>query len=368
MIKFLDLQKINGQYKEALEEATNKVVQSGWYILGESVENFEQNFAAYCGAKHCIGVATGLDALVIILKAYKLLGKLKDGDEVIVPANTFIATVLAISANDLVPVFVEPKVSNFNIDVDLIEEAITDKTRVIMPVHLYGQAVDMQAINEIAQKHNLLVLEDAAQAHGAYSGDKRVGSWGNAAGFSFYPGKNLGALGDAGAITTNDDELANKMRILRNYGSEKKYHNQIIGMNSRLDAIQAAALSVKLPYLDQEIERRRNVAKRYSTEINNALIELPEWDQAGERHVFHLYVVRCKTRNHLQTYLRENGVETLIHYPIPPHKQEAYKEYNNLSFPLTEAIHEEVLSLPISPVMEKHEVDKVIEVMNAYAE
>lgn len=367
MIKFLDLQKINAQYQEELKAATANVIDSGWYILGNAVTQFEQDFAAYCTTKHCIGVANGLDALILVLRAYKLLGKLEEGDEVIVPANTFIATVLAVSANGLVPVFVEPKASTFNIDVDQIEQAITAKTKVIMPVHLYGQAVDMKAINEIAQKHDLLVLEDAAQAHGAYSGAKKVGTWGDAAGFSFYPGKNLGALGDGGAVTTNDDALAQQVRILRNYGSEKKYHNQVIGMNSRLDELQAALLSVKLQYLDKETERRRAIALRYSNEINNPLIELPQWNEEEWGHVFHLYVIRCQHRTELKEYLRENNIETVIHYPIPPHKQVAYKEWNEAVYPLTEAIHDEVLSIPVSPVLEMKEVDKVIKVMNAYA-
>ena len=368
MIKFLDLQKMNAQYQEELKAAAANVIDSGWYILGNAVTQFEQDFAAYCDVKHCIGVANGLDALILVLRAYKLLGKLEEGDEVIVPANTFIATVLAVSANGLVPVFVEPKASTFNLDVDQIEQAITAKTKVIMPVHLYGQAVDMKRVNEIAQKHDLLVLEDAAQAHGAYSGDKRVGGCGNAAGFSFYPGKNLGALGDGGAVTTNDDALAHQVRVLRNYGSEKKYHNQVVGTNSRLDELQAALLSVKLPYLDIETKRRRVIAKRYSTEIVNPLIKLPLWEQDKYGHVFHLYVICCKNRSHLQSYLSDNKIQTVIHYPIPPHKQEAYSQWNEDEYPLTEKIHNEVLSIPISPVMEIHEVDKVIEVMNAYAE
>lgn len=366
MIKFLDLQKINAQYQEELKEATANVIDSGWYILGNAVTQFEQDFAAYCDVKHCIGVANGLDALILVLRAYKLLGKLEEGDEVIVPANTFIATVLAVSANGLVPVFVEPKASTFNIDVDQIEQVITAKTKVIMPVHLYGQAVDMEAINEIAQKYNLLVLEDAAQAHGAYSGTKKVGAWGDATGFSFYPGKNLGALGDGGAVTTNDDALAQQVRILRNYGSEKKYHNQVVGMNSRLDELQAALLSVKLPYLDKETEKRRAIAVRYNNEINNPLIELPQWNQEEWSHVFHLYVIRCQHRTELKEYLLENKIETVIHYPIPPHKQVAYKEWNEAVYPLTEAIHDEVLSIPVSPVLEEEEVTEIIQRINNF--
>lgn len=367
MVKFLDIQKINAQYQDQLKAATAQVIDSGWYILGNAVDQFEADFAKYCQVKHCIGVANGLDALILVLRAYKLLGKLKEGDEVIVPANTFIATVLAVSENGLKPVFVEPDSATFNIDINKIEEAITAKTKVIMPVHLYGQAVDMEGVEKLAQAHNLLVLEDAAQAHGAYSGAQKVGAWGDAAGFSFYPGKNLGALGDGGAVTTNDDKLAKMVRILRNYGSEKKYHNQVVGMNSRLDELQAAFLSVKLPYLDKETEQRRAIATRYNNEINNPLIELPQWNEQAWEHVFHLYVIRCQHRTELQEYLNKNGIQTVIHYPIPPHKQTAYKEWNKHSYPLTEFIHDEVLSIPISPVLEKHEVDEVIEVMNAYA-
>lgn len=367
MIKFLDLQKINAQYQDELKAATAQVIDSGWYILGKAVQQFETDFASYCDAKHCIGVANGLDALILVLRAYKLLGKLEEGDEVIVPANTFIATVLAISENGLKPVFVEPNPTTFNIDLDKIEAAITTKTKVIMPVHLYGQAVDMERIMLLAQQHNLLVLEDAAQAHGAYSGAKKVGTWGNAAGFSFYPGKNLGALGDGGAVTTNDDELAKMVRILRNYGSEKKYHNQVIGMNSRLDELQAALLSVKLKYLDKETKRRRAIATQYNSEIKNPLITLPQWEQEVWGHVFHLYVIRCQHRTELQAYLNKNEIQTVIHYPVPPHKQKAYKAFNNDSYPLTEAIHAEVLSIPISPVLEMEEVTAVIQTINNFS-
>ncbi|BDS14668.1 DegT/DnrJ/EryC1/StrS family aminotransferase [Aureispira anguillae] len=366
MVKFLDLQKINAQYQDELKAVTAQIIDSGWYILGNSVAQFEADFAAYCKVKHCIGVANGLDALILVLRAYKMLGKLQDGDEVIVPANTFIATVLAISENGLVPVFVEPQEATFNINVAKIEAAISPKTKVIMPVHLYGQAVDMATVMSIAQKHNLLVLEDAAQAHGAYWGAKKTGNWGHAAGFSFYPGKNLGALGDGGAVTTNDDELAKMVRILRNYGSEKKYHNQVVGMNSRLDELQAGILSVKLAYLDQETKVRRAIAKRYNDEIKNPLITLPEWNQEEWGHVFHLYVIRCQHRTALQEYLSENEIQTVIHYPIPPHKQAAYQAWNEDSYPLTETIHEEVLSIPISPVLTEEEVTEVIQKINNF--
>ena len=366
MVNFLDLQKINAQYEPELSTAIQEVVQSGWYILGKAVEEFEQEFAAYCGAKYCLGVANGLDALILILNGYMELGKLQKGDEVIVPANTFIATVLAVSERGLKPIFVEPDPVTFNLNLELVEAAITSKTKAIMPVHLYGQAVDMGAVMELAEKHQLLVIEDAAQAHGAYSGHKRVGNWGHAAGFSFYPGKNLGALGDGGAITTNDEALYQVVKTLRNYGSEKKYHNQYIGINSRLDELQAAALSVKLQHLDKDTQKRRAVAKRYHQEIKNPAIQLPQWNMEQVEHVFHLYVIRIANRPHLQAYLEEKGIQTVVHYPIAPHQQAAYKAYNHLSLPLTEQLHQEVLSLPISPVLTSEEVDYVIESLNAY--
>lgn len=366
MIKFLDLQKINAQYETEINQAMENVLRSGWYILGKSVTTFEDNFAQYSGAKHCLGVANGLDALILILNGYIELGKLKQGDEIIVPANTFIATILAISKVGCVPVLVEPDETSFLLSANNIEAHITPKTKVIMPVHLYGQLVDMKAINTIAKKHNLLVIEDAAQAHGASDEGQVAGSCGDAAGFSFYPGKNLGALGDGGAITTNDDELAAIVRVLRNYGSEKKYHNQVVGVNSRLDEVQAAILDVKLKHLTKDTNRRRTIAKRYSTEIKNSNIALPQWDFEKENHVFHLYVIRSKNREKLQAYLAKHDIQTIVHYPIPPHKQKAYQSLNHLSFPITEQIHDEVLSLPISPVMEEKEVDFVIKTLNAY--
>ncbi|MGH1337123.1 MAG: DegT/DnrJ/EryC1/StrS family aminotransferase [Aureispira sp.] len=365
-VKFLDLQKINAQYEPALSAAIQEVVHSGWYILGKGVQQFEEEFAAYCGAQHCLGVANGLDALILILNGYLELGRLQKGDEVIVPANTFVATVLAVSERGLIPVFVEPDPVTFNINPTLLEAAITKKTKAIMPVHLYGQAVDMTAVLKVAEQYHLLVIEDAAQAHGAYSENKRVGSWGHAAGFSFYPGKNLGALGDGGAITTNDAELAQVVRALRNYGSEKKYHNQYIGINSRLDELQAAALSVKLQHLDADTQKRRSIASRYTQEIKNTAIQLPQWAVDKIEHVFHLYVIRTPNRTHLQAYLQEKGIQTVVHYPIAPHQQEAYKEYHHLSLPLTEQLHQEVLSLPISPVLTTEEVDYVIHSLNQY--
>ena len=367
MISFLDLKSINYQYRNELVEACTRVIDSGWYIAGKELATFEQSFANYCGTKCCIGVANGLDALTLSLRAWKVLGRLNEGDEIIVPANTYIASVLAITENHLVPIFVEPDAESFNISPEGIEAAITPKTRVILPVHLYGQLADMQVIMEIAERHGLLVLEDAAQAHGASLEGRKAGSWGHAAGFSFYPGKNLGALGDAGAITTNDTELAVTLRALRNYGSYEKYKNLYQGVNSRLDEIQAAMLRVKLTYLNQHTEYRRSIAKRYIEGITNPVIQMPRCSKNNEQHVWHLFVARCGQREALQDQLKIAGIETLIHYPIPPHKQKAYALFNDLSFPITEKIHSEVLSLPIGPTLSKHEVDSVIDVINNLA-
>ncbi|WP_298392519.1 DegT/DnrJ/EryC1/StrS aminotransferase family protein [Flavobacterium sp.] len=366
MIKFLDLQKLNLAYQEQFQEKMKLVLDKGWFILGDEVKSFESNFARYCNAKYCIGVGNGLDALVLLFKAYIQLGKLQKGDEVIVPANTYIASVLAVLQADLVPVLVEPKLETYNLNPDLIEAKITSKTKAILPVHLYGQLCEMDKINAIANKHNLLVIEDAAQAHGVFNNQQStIDNQQSSAAYSFYPGKNLGALGDGGAITTNDDELAKVLFSLRNYGSEKKYHNQFVGVNSRLDELQAAFLNVKLPNLDTDNENRRAIAKRYLSEIKNDKIILPQWDFSAN-HVFHLFVIRTKNRYDLQEYLLQNKIETVIHYPIPPHKQEAFPEWNHLSFPITEKIHNEVLSLPISPVMTDDEVSFVIEILNNY--
>lgn len=365
MIKFLDLKKINAPYETAFQEKLKSVLERGWYILGNEVAAFETNFASYCGTKYCIGVGNGFDALVLIFKAYIQMGKLQKGDEVIVPANTYIASILAILQADLVPVLVEPKLETYNINPDLIPEKITSKTKAILAVHLYGQLSDMNRINEIAIQNNLIVVEDAAQAHGAISEFRKSGNLSNAAAFSFYPGKNLGSLGDGGAVTTNDSELAKTIQSLRNYGSEEKYKNEFIGVNSRLDEIQAAFLSVKLPNLDAENAIRRAIAKRYLSEIKNDKIILPFWD-LSENHVFHLFVIRTENRDHLQEYLLENGIQTMIHYPVPPHKQKAFETWNNLSFPITEKIHNEVLSLPMSPVMTVEEVDFIIAILNKY--
>jgi len=365
MIKFLDLQKINAVYQESFQEKLKLVLDKGWFILGDEVKSFETNFANYCGTKYCITVGNGLDALVLIFKGYIQLGKLQKGDEVIVPANTYIASILAILQADLIPVLVEPRLETYNINPDLIVNKITSKTKAILAVHLYGQLAEMEKINATAKEHNLLVIEDAAQAHGAISNHLRAGNLSDASAFSFYPGKNLGALGDAGAITTNDESLANVLYSLRNYGSEKKYHNEFIGTNSRLDELQAAFLNVKLPHLDSDNEKRKAIAKRYLSEIKNDKIILPTWD-LSDNHVFHLFVIRTNNREQFQNYLSKNGIETMIHYPIPPHKQKAFATWNSLSFPITEQIHKEVLSLPISPIMTNEEVDFVIEIINSY--
>lgn len=372
MIPFLDLKNINAQYRDQLIEACTRVVDSGWYISGNELSLFEEQFAQYCGTKYAIGVANGLDALILTLRAWKELGKLRDGDEIIVPANTYIASILAISANGLIPVLVEPSLSTFNLDPIKTLEAITPKTKAILPVHLYGQLADMPALMTLAKEHNLLVLEDSAQAHGAEIAGKKAGSWGDASGFSFYPGKNLGALGDAGAITTNDAKLAEMLRALRNYGSHEKYKNLTIGTNSRLDEIQAAMLNVKLPHLTKEINHRRLIADMYLKGINNPAISLPliPKDDATEYlgHVWHLFVVRSESRDALQKHLLDNGVQTLIHYPIPPHKQQAYKEWNNKSYPISEKIHNEVLSLPIGPTLPLAHVREIIMACNTFTQ
>lgn len=369
MIPFLDLKSINSQYRAELIEACARVIDSGWYIGGNELAQFEQKFAEYCGVKFAIGVANGLDALILTLRAWKELGKLNDGDEVIVPSNTYIASILAITANNLTPVLVEPDINTYNIDLNKIEAAITPKTKVILPVHLYGQLAEMPAIMAIANKYNLLVLEDSAQSHGAEINGIKAGNWGDASGFSFYPGKNLGALGDAGAVTTNDEELAQMLRALRNYGSHEKYKNLVPGVNSRLDEIQAAMLDIKLKYLDQDIAHRREIAQLYLERIVNPLIKLPldhENAEKYQQHVWHLFVIRTEHREALQKYLAEEGVQTLIHYPIPPHKQQAYKEWNDLSYPVSEQIHAEVMSLPIGPTLSVEEAEKVIQICNNF--
>ena len=372
MIKFLDLKAVNEQYRSEIDSAIKRVLDSGWYLLGGEVSGFEQEFADYCGSEHCLGVANGLDALILILMAYREMGVMTEGDEVIVPANTYIASILAISRAGLKPVLVEPDECTYNLDPNLIESAITEKTKAIMAVHLYGQCAEMDPIHAIAKKHNLKVIEDAAQAHGATYRGRKAGSLCDAAGFSFYPGKNLGALGDGGAVTTNDADLAEAIKALRNYGSQVKYHNKYKGMNSRLDELQAAILRVKLKYLDTDTEKRRAVADYYLSHIPSSreatlslpkgICHLPHVADYGE-HVFHLFVVRAPQRDALAKHLAEKGIQTVIHYPIPPHRQEAYPELAGMNLPITEAIHREVLSLPISPVMGMDEVARVVEAL-----
>jgi len=397
MIKFLDLQKVTSSFEPELSSAIARVVKSGWFLLGEESAAFEKEFAEFIGSKHCIGTANGLDALRLILKAYIELGVMHEGDEIIAPANTFIATILAITDNRLKPVLVEPDIDTYNIDPALIEQAVTARTKAIIVVHLYGQACWSVEITEIAKKYNLKIIEDNAQAAGAITmthgisvatgiqvpSAKRTGSLGDAAGHSFYPGKNLGALGDGGAVTTDDDELGATIRYLANYGSTQKYVHDYKGLNSRLDEIQAAVLRVKLPCLDTDNQRRRVIAGFYAKNIINPGIILPRVchnisgsmisgnstdDQitGALNHVWHLYVVRCCERDRLKKYLDENGIQTLIHYPVPPHKQKAYAEYVKLSFPVTEKIHREVLSLPISQVMTQDEAAQVVRVINNY--
>ncbi|PMX25826.1 MULTISPECIES: DegT/DnrJ/EryC1/StrS aminotransferase family protein [unclassified Pseudomonas] len=370
MISFLDLKKINAAMREELIESCARVIDSGWFIGGDELSNFETQFSTYTQSRHCIGVANGLDALNLTLRAWKELGKIKEGDEVIVPANTYIASILAITENRLTPVLVEPDAATYNLNPLLVEAAITPKTRVIMAVHLYGQLCDMAALTSLAKRNNLLVLEDSAQAHGARHNGRCAGSWGDASGFSFYPGKNLGALGDAGAITTDDDELADTVRALRNYGSHEKYKNLYQGVNSRLDEIQAAMLSVKLKYLDEQTNVRREVAQKYMEGIQNPGITLPLAAgtpvQSLESHVWHVFVIRCERRDELQQHLLAQGIQTIIHYPVPAHQQQAYQQWESRSYPLTEAIHKQVLSLPISPVMTPSEVDSVISAVNNF--
>jgi len=407
MIPFLNLQQINAQYTDELKQVASEVIDSGWYLLGERVKAFEQKLSGFIGVKHVVACANGLDALRLIMRAYIEMGIMHEGDEVIVPANTYIASILAITDNRLKPVLVEPDINTYNLDISLIEQHITERTKAIMVVHLYGQTCWSQELETIAKKHNLKIIEDNAQAIGAYyipschaepveaprhtdlprhselvsesphseastqsfSNYKRTGSLGNAAGFSFYPGKNLGALGDSGAVATNDDELASVVRALANYGSSKKYINDYKGLNSRMDELQAAFLTVKLKYIDDENKRRREIAQYYCENIQNLQITLPNSQfliPNSMSNVWHLFVIRHPQRDKLQQYLMAHGIQTLIHYPIPPHKQKAYKEWNNLSLPITEQIHNEVLSLPISPVMTEEEVLQVVEKVNEW--
>lgn len=364
-VDFLNLKKSNSKYRDELISACVRVIDSGHYIHGDECNKFETEFADYCGAKYCVGVANGLDALSLILRAYKENGFMRDGDEIIVPANTYIATILSISANNLVPILVEPSSSSFLIDVNKIESKITSKTKALMPVHLYGQLCDMQAIKYLAEKYKLKVIEDSAQSHGANINNIKCGVLGDASGFSFYPGKNLGALGDAGAITTNDMLLAKTVRELANYGSHEKYQNTYKGVNSRLDEIQAAMLRVKLRYLDEEIKLRRSIANFYLSRINNPKIDLPNVEDQN-KHVWHLFVIKSNFRDDLQRHLAKNDIQTLIHYPIPPHKQLAYSELRDFHLPITEKLHSSVLSIPIGPAQTMDETIFIVDSLNNF--
>ncbi|MDP4185524.1 MAG: DegT/DnrJ/EryC1/StrS family aminotransferase [Bacteroidota bacterium] len=372
MIKFLDLYKINQQYAEALKKAAAEVIDSGWYLQGERVKAFESHLSEFLNVKNAVGVANGLDALRLILRAYIEMGIMQEGDEVIVPANTYIATILAITDNRLKPILVEPDISTYNLDISLIEQHITRRTKAIMVVHLYGQVCWSDELESIARKHNLKIIEDNAQAIGAKWQERRSGTLGDAAGNSFYPGKNLGALGDAGAVTTNNDQLAEVVRALGNYGSKKKYTNEYQGVNSRLDEIQAAFLDVKLKYIDIENQRRREIANFYCENIKNEQIILSDHSHTNVSVVkdfscvWHLFVIRCRQRDKLQKYLTENNIQTLIHYPTPPHKQKAYKDINGFSYPITEKLHQEVLSIPMSSVIQEEELQMVVKKINEF--
>jgi dTDP-4-amino-4,6-dideoxygalactose transaminase len=366
MIKFLDLQKINAAHRDKLSHAMQRVLDSGWYILGSEVDNFEKEFAYYCGTKHCIGVSNGLDALMLIFEAYKALRLLQDGDEVILPANSFIASLLAVTNTRLTPILVEPDEHTYNLDPDKIEAAITPRTKAILVVHLYGRVCDMTAIHAIAKKYQLKVIEDAAQAHGAVYKGKKTGNLSDAAAFSFYPVKNLGALGDAGAVTTNDDQLANVLIALRNYGSFQKYQYSYQGRNARLDELQAALLRVKLDSLDQENNIRNQIAAYYLANIRNKAVQLPSPAFPDTTHVWHLFVVKVAERVHFQNYLLQNGIETSVHYPVAPHLQPCYASLAHYPLPITEALHRQTVSLPLNPVLENTEIEKIVEVTNQY--
>ena len=376
MIKYLDLKRINGLYDAEIRKAVNDVLDSGWYLKGEATRRFEQHYAAYIGTKHCVGCANGLDALTLILRAYKEMGVMHDGDEVIVPANTYIASILAITENRLVPVLVEPSPATLQIDDTRIEQAITPRTRAVMIVHLYGRCAYTDRIGEICRQHGLKLIEDNAQAHGCFYKEnlKKTGSLGDAAGHSFYPGKNLGALGDAGAVTTDDDALADIVRALGNYGSHQKYVHDYLGRNSRIDELQAAILDVKLRHLDADNQRRKDIAARYEREVSNDLVRLRlDGNETYSRSslathdcVYHIFPVFCERRDELQNYLADNGVETQIHYPIPPHRQRCYPELHHLSLPVTEQIHAQELSIPCHQAMTDHEVTCIIDLLNAF--
>lgn len=361
MIPFLDLKKVNNRFRTEIDSRIKTILDKGWYLQGDENKLFAQNFAAYCGTKGFVGVANGLDALKLIIKAYGF----GPGDEIIVPANTFIATILAVSENGCTPVLIEPDINTYCIDPDKIETAITPRTKAVIVVHLYGQVSPMEKVWELQKKYGFKIIEDAAQAHGAIYKGRRTGNLGDAAAFSFYPGKNLGALGDGGGVTSNDLNLLERIKALGNYGSDRKYHHIFKGVNSRLDEIQAAVLDVKLKHLDADNARRREIASYYRKNIKNPRIILPQvYDEMA--HVWHIFVIRCEARDRLAKYLEDNGIQTNIHYPTPPHLQGAYQEWNSLSFPLTEKIHKEVLSLPISPVLTNEEVKKITDIISSW--
>ena len=366
-IPFLDLKAINAGHRAELLAVLADALDSGWYILGERVQEFETRFSAYCDVAHTIGTGNGLDALTLIIRGYRELGVFAEGDEILVPSNTYIASILAVTENRLTPVLVEPDISTCNIDERLLEAHITSRTKGLLTVHLYGQVAYSAAIQTVAERHGLKIIEDAAQAAGAAYRGRKAGSLGHACGFSFYPTKNLGALGDAGAVTTSDPELAAIIHALRNYGSAEKYHNTYRGVNSRLDEIQAAVLSVKLNYLDAENEKRRRIARRYNEHIRNQRLILPVSPKSEEAHVWHLFALRTRERDAFMTHLADRGIGTLIHYPIPPHRQPAYPQWNGRSYPISEEIHRTIVSIPLSPVMTDEQIDAVIEACNSFA-
>ena len=365
MIKFLDLKGITDLYADEIKQAVNSVIDSGWYLQGNANKQFEANYTRYIGTDYCVGVANGLDALIWIYRAYIEMGVMQPGDEVIVPANTYIASILSITENGLKPVLVEPNIETLEMDDRLIEQAITPRTKSILIVHLYGRCAYTEKIGELCRKYNLKLVEDNAQAHGCRYRGKRTGSIGDAAGHSFYPGKNLGAFGDGGAVTTDDEKLATCVRTLANYGSQKKYVFQYCGRNSRLDEIQAAILDVKLRHLDDDNRRRQQIARYYYEHISNPLITLPRL-LPDENNVYHIFPILCPERDRLQQYLTAQGIQTLIHYPIPPHQQECYQEWNALSLPVTEQIHQQELSIPISQVLTDQEVREIVGILNTF--
>lgn len=365
MVKLLDLQSITMQHGDEYKAAANRVIESGWFLQGKEIEKFEADYAQYIGTEQCVSVANGLDALYLMMRAYKELGVMHDGDEIIVPANTYIATIIGITRNNLVPVLVEPTWNNLEIDIDKIEEAVTPRTKGVLIVHLYGRVAYSEKLREICKKHNLKLMEDCAQSQGCMWNGVRTGALGDAAAHSFYPGKNLGAFGDAGAVTTSDPDLAQVVRAVANYGSQKKYVFKYVGMNSRMSELDAAVLDVKLKYLDEDNAKRQELASFYYENIKNPLITLPS-RIPNENNVYHQFPIFCERRDELQGYLKENGVQTLIHYPIPPHKQECYKEWNNRSYPITEKIHNQELSIPMNQVVSADEAKTVVDVLNSF--